>query len=596
MNSVVLKVSNSFIKYPRYISLDTVNNIVNNDDNITVFDKLFENTIPRTPILPLSEDNSQFAYFDFNSVRTEFRANAKYIKALPFKNDLFLSPLTRNLNGDNPLRSDYRKMVIYSIHEYRRQWRNRPVNTLRHLILESLKPNTSIWRNYHQHINENGLPRDDSAVQLVINTLKFGEVTFVDEIKRGTQIKLQVTFLDGTIAVVKPMRVSRHYQTPVNHFYFTDIERHNAEIAAYHLDRILRFNRAPPTVGRRFNISKEIKPNAHENLLSTFFISPAGNECFRGQCKSYCDTTHAVCGINKNIMEASVQLYLPVMPMVSWIRMTHPYRRSYSTRNIAEWENNPGYCVESVFTDESFHSRLILDMIDSSVFDFLIGNLDRHHLTKIDELGTNSTTFHIDQGRAFGRYMEDDLSILAPLSQCCLLRFSTMEMLSKFALSGQNSLENAANSISDKDDTYHLSGSSTDVSLKELESLRADKKGSSHSGNEQNSKLDDESYLIDECSLDKSCYFGSEPGPDIFKYCTSDRKSYIDSIVSCPAELVNANGNFESFGFKYYNVNKPTKSWRRQPMWIDCESLDVASYIDSDDIDKLNEFDDCDSF
>ena len=80
---------------------------------------------------------------------------------------------------------------------------------------------------------------------------------------RGTQIKIVAQLADGTEAMIKPQkwvdkneailsknvnvvlllfvihlkRTSRDYQTPTDHFYFVDFERHHAEIAAYHVDR-----------------------------------------------------------------------------------------------------------------------------------------------------------------------------------------------------------------------------------------------------------------------------------------------------------------------------------------------------------------------
>ena len=62
-----------------------------------------------------------------------------------------------------------------------------------------------------------------------------------------------------------------------------------------------------------------------------------------------------------------------------------------------------------------------------AIFDFLIGNLDRHHFERIISLGNKTFTLHLDHGRTFGRPYEDDIhyTILAPFKQCCLIRYST---------------------------------------------------------------------------------------------------------------------------------------------------------------------------
>jgi hypothetical protein len=114
----------------------------------------------------------------------------------------------------------------------------------------------------------------------------------------------------------------------------------------------------------------------------------ANNTCFRGHCSYYCDTSHAVCGKPGDRLEGSVQILLPRPPEIEWQKITHPYRRSYSAIKKAKWESNENYCYDHVFLsafnllllffpifllDDDYHNRLLLDMMDLSAFDFIIG-------------------------------------------------------------------------------------------------------------------------------------------------------------------------------------------------------------------------------
>lgn len=117
-----------------------------------------------------------------------------------------------------------------------------------------------------------------------------------------------------------PNRQERDEETNYNLYYFSDFERHNAEIAAFHLDRyrvhsetkaqhlwsshqsvkwwtawspkihaarlcpriflcsrcrILGYRRSPPVVGRLVDVVKEIKDiTTDRKLAQTFFTSP----------------------------------------------------------------------------------------------------------------------------------------------------------------------------------------------------------------------------------------------------------------------------------------------------------------------------------
>lgn len=57
--------------------------------------------------------------------------------------------------------------------------------------------------------------------------------------------------------------------------------RHSNSISIFPLSLFLD-RRAVPVAGRMFNITTEIYELAEQDLLRTFFISPAGNVCFHG--------------------------------------------------------------------------------------------------------------------------------------------------------------------------------------------------------------------------------------------------------------------------------------------------------------------------
>jgi len=73
----------------------------------------------------------------------------------------------------------------------------------------------------------------------------------------------------------------------------------------------------------------------------------------------------------------------------------------------------------------------LLDLIDAAVFDYLIGNADRHHYEVFADF-PDSIVILLDNGKSFGNPYWDELTILAPLYQCCKIRKRTYERLWTF--------------------------------------------------------------------------------------------------------------------------------------------------------------------
>nr|CAD2198199.1 unnamed protein product [Meloidogyne enterolobii] len=313
------------------------------------------------------------------------------------------------------------------------------------------------WERFYAGISSCELYNDDRLVDKLLSDMSKLRIKHTAIMEGGTQVKLVLTFENDKQAVFKPMRFGRDYETDPNHFYFGDFERHNAEIATFHLDKILGYRRAVPTVGRVVNMTSELMEVAERRLRKTFFISPAKNRCFVSKCDYYCDTTHAICG-SPDLKEGSVQVFLPDDTSVPRKHNKSPYRRTYSKKNqLADWQEDMDYCERKVKHMRQYaHGRRLLDLIDLHLMDYLIGNQDRHHYETFDVFGDiPAYAIHLDNGRSFGKTNFDDADILMPLRQCCLIKPKTLSTLFEYYTADKGLSETLHESLS-KDPAFPI--------------------------------------------------------------------------------------------------------------------------------------------
>ncbi|XP_042112426.1 pseudokinase FAM20A isoform X2 [Ovis aries] len=334
-----------------------------------------------------------------------------------------LGPEDSLLAGPEALRY-YRRKVA--------RWNRRRKMYKEQLNLTSPEPPVQLrqdasWVQFHLGINRHGLyPRSSPVVSKLLQDMRHLPTISAVVKPSGVHLKLVLRFSDFGKAMFKPMRQQRDEETPEDFFYFIDFQRHNAEIAAFHLDRILDFRRVPPTVGRLVNVTKEIlEVTRNEILQSVFFVSPANNVCFFAKCPYMCKTEYAVCG-SPHLLEGSLSAFLPSLNLAPRLSVPSPWIRSYSLAGREEWEVNPLYCdaVKQAYPHNS--SNRLLNIIDMAIFDFLIGNMDRHHYEMFTRFGEDGFLVHLDNARGFGRHSHDEVSILAPLFQCCRIKRKTL--------------------------------------------------------------------------------------------------------------------------------------------------------------------------
>lgn len=150
----------------------------------------------------------------------------------------------------------------------------------------------------------------------------------------------------------------------------------------------------------------------------------------------------------------------------------HPWRRSYHKRRKAQWETDADYCTmvsrrpsqlshenDNFSTLGSRHCALrfgtetsgLDGYVNFRLYDWKYGSsslrdvqvsfnnddnfpmrptIINHSNYRI--FGNDTFPIHLDHGRGFGRPFHDEISILAPVLQCCLIRSSTLETLLKW--------------------------------------------------------------------------------------------------------------------------------------------------------------------
>ena len=108
----------------------------------------------------------------------------------------------------------------------------------------------------------------------------------------------------------------------------------------------------------------------------------------------------SLCSEN-DVIEGAIVLWLPSTIKLKVFR--NPWQRTYKNDVQAPWETNDKFCYNlqnqsRTYNIDNKRSTRLLDLIDASIFDFIISNGDRHHYELIDG-SPASTILLLDNGK-----------------------------------------------------------------------------------------------------------------------------------------------------------------------------------------------------
>ncbi|KAJ3646435.1 hypothetical protein Zmor_024023 [Zophobas morio] len=247
--------------------------------------------------------------------------------------------------------------------------------------------------------------------------MKNSKIIKADLDTRGTQLKLLLTLTGQQSVVFKPKwyDVSTVIEGPV----YAGKDRYNSEIVAFYLSVILNMPFTPCSVDRAVSFTQDIVPVATKRLINSSFEFN-NRTCIYGKC-FYCKKQDPVCeDVNFTVYGAVI-----FNVDVSFKSYRSPWQRTYKKNKKAAWEEDDGYCK---YIKERLTKRRLLDLVDVSIFDFLMQNGDRHHYETLYD-----NVMLLDNGKGLGNPSVSHLDILAPLYQCCVLRSTTLKKLLNLA-------------------------------------------------------------------------------------------------------------------------------------------------------------------
>ncbi|CAL4172079.1 unnamed protein product, partial [Meganyctiphanes norvegica] len=191
------------------------------------------------------------------------------------------------------------------------------------------------WATPHSLVPDNARGLGD-----VLAALSSAPIVAADVGYKGTQLKVTLLLKGGQRAIFKPQWYRR--SELIEGEVYAGADRHNGEITAFHLSRLLGYNMVPLAVGRKVSLKHHILPVASKKLSSTFFTRRGGRTCFYGVCY-YCHKDSSVCD-DGHYLEGSVIYWLP--SKIPLLHLPHPWARSYK-KNKNSKENIEGnrYCA-----------------------------------------------------------------------------------------------------------------------------------------------------------------------------------------------------------------------------------------------------------